>query len=53
MGIMISLPLIVVVLLTVLMVIFQYKRCVTRFNERFPPISDDEFVRRCGPGVNW
>jgi hypothetical protein len=23
-----------------------------KFNERFPPIDDDEFVRRCGPGVN-
>ena len=22
------------------------------FNDRFPPISDDEFVRRCGPDVH-
>lgn len=22
------------------------------FQERFPPISDDEFVARCGPGTN-
>ena len=22
------------------------------FNERFPPIDDDEFIRRCRPGVN-
>lgn len=22
------------------------------FNERFPPISDEEFVRRCGPGTS-
>lgn len=27
------------------------KRTTARFNERFPPIDDDEFVRRCGPGV--
>ena len=23
-----------------------------RFEERFPPIDDDEFMRRCGPGTN-
>lgn len=23
-----------------------------KFNERFPPMDDDEFVRRCGPGVS-
>jgi len=22
------------------------------FNIRFPPISDEEFLRRCGPGTN-
>jgi hypothetical protein len=22
------------------------------FNQRFPPISDDEFIARCRPGVN-
>ena len=22
------------------------------FNTRFPPISDEEFLRRCGPGTN-
>jgi hypothetical protein len=27
-------------------------RQVTDFNARFPPIDDDEFIRRCGPGVN-
>jgi hypothetical protein len=23
-----------------------------RFRTRFPPIDDDEFIRRCSPGVN-
>lgn len=23
-----------------------------KFNERFPPIDDEEFIRRCRPGVN-
>jgi hypothetical protein len=27
------------------------QRRVAVFNKRFPPIDDDEFVRRCGPGV--
>ena len=26
--------------------------CTARFNKRFPPIDDDEFIRRCRPGVN-
>lgn len=33
-------------------VIVCHQRNVAKFNERFPPIDDDEFVRRCGPGVN-
>ncbi|MHC5543761.1 acyl carrier protein [Singulisphaera rosea] len=24
----------------------------SKFEDRFPPISDDEFVARCGPGTN-
>jgi len=40
--------LIVVVLLCLL-----YERERRReFNERFPPISDDEFLARCPPGTN-
>ncbi|MGE0608870.1 MAG: hypothetical protein AB7O62_17375 [Pirellulales bacterium] len=33
-------------------VIVSEKRRVARFNQRFPPIDDEEFIRRCGPGVN-
>jgi hypothetical protein len=28
------------------------KRARWRFNDKFPPIDDDAFVRRCGPGVS-
>ena len=35
----------------ILAVVDQIRR-KDRFNKRFPPINDDEFVRRCGPGVN-
>lgn len=42
----------VVVVLVVMIVIVLEKRRIAKFNERFPPISDDEFIRRCTPGVN-
>jgi hypothetical protein len=29
-----------------------HRWCKASFNARFPPIDDDEFVRRCGPGVS-
>ncbi|MCA9120331.1 MAG: hypothetical protein H6822_10125 [Planctomycetaceae bacterium] len=29
-----------------------HRRAVARFNERFPPIGDDEFIRRCSPGTS-
>ena len=29
----------------------HHKRRVAKFNERFPPIDDHEFLRRCGPGA--
>ena len=28
------------------------RRRRSEFEERFPPISDDEFLARCGPGTN-
>jgi len=28
------------------------RRDKAKFNERFPPLDDDEFIRRCRPGVN-
>jgi hypothetical protein len=32
-------------------VVLCEQRRVAAFNKRFPPTDDDEFVRRCGPGV--
>lgn len=43
---------IVLVLVCIVIGILLHKRDVARFNDRFPPIDDDEFVRRCGPGAN-
>jgi hypothetical protein len=48
---MIYLPIVVLVFLGAMIVILQ-KRETAKFDERFPPIDDDEFVRRCSPGVN-
>jgi hypothetical protein len=31
---------------------FWSKRRRQSFNQRFPPITDAEFVERCGPGTN-
>jgi len=32
--------------------VFLSCRHDAKFYERFPPIDDDEFIRRCGAGVN-
>jgi hypothetical protein len=40
-------------LLAVLVACLLHHRVATkRFNERFPPIDDCEFMRRCAPGVS-
>jgi hypothetical protein len=38
--------------LVVLLVCAVRQRDRERFNEQFPPISDDEFIARCSPGTN-
>ena len=35
-----------------MIVVLLERRSIAKFNERFPPINDDEFVRRCRSGVN-
>ena len=47
-----TIALLVVVVVIAIAVYFHAQRSAARFNERFPPIDDDEFVRRCTPGVN-
>ena len=43
----------VIVALVIVVALFVCEhRNAANFNRRFPPIDDDEFVRRCGPGVN-
>lgn len=32
--------------------ILDHRRGVARFNQQWPPIADDEFVRLCGPNTN-
>jgi hypothetical protein len=39
-------------LLTAVFVGVMAKRSREAFEERFPPISDAEFLARCSPGVN-
>ncbi|MBP3956356.1 hypothetical protein J8F10_13810 [Gemmata sp. G18] len=41
-----------VVLATVVGAIVAAKRSSDAFKERFPPISDAEFLARCSPGTN-
>ena len=36
----------------VLVVVTSIKRDIVTFRERFPPISDAEFLARCKPGTN-
>lgn len=31
---------------------WQSQQQLRQFQERFPPIDDEEFLRRCGPEVN-
>ena len=50
-----SLPFIsvaIVVLAGVILCFALARRERARFEERFPPISDAEFVARCGPGIS-
>lgn len=45
----------IVFLLTIFVLAFSllYGRCQERtFNDRWPPISDDEFVAKCTPGTS-
>jgi hypothetical protein len=50
---MMSLLVVVLFLALAFLVALVVERChVAGFNKRFPPIDDDEFVRRCSPGVN-
>ena len=46
------LPIVVVLLAAFLACLFHHRITTKRFNERFPPIDDDEFMRRCAPGVS-
>lgn len=41
-----------VLLIVVLLVVLHMRRQTRIFNERFPPISDEEFLARCTPGTN-
>jgi len=41
----------IVVFILAAIVICERSR-LTKFNERFPPISDDEFMARCPAGTN-
>jgi hypothetical protein len=47
----IALPVSVFVLIVVLCLLLERRRRVA-FQERFPPISDDEFVSLCPPGTS-
>jgi hypothetical protein len=37
---------------SVLLAVMWERRRQAKFEQKFPPISDDEFVARCGPGTN-
>jgi hypothetical protein len=41
-----------IVLVAVVAAIAMVRRDITSFRERFPPISDAEFLARCRPGTN-
>jgi hypothetical protein len=41
-----------VLLITLLVSLKSQRRKRLDFEERFPPISDEEFVSRCAPGTN-
>lgn len=36
----------------VLLAVMWERRSQAKFKQKFPPISDAEFVARCGPGTN-
>lgn len=44
-------PIVLLILSVAVAMIVCARRSVAKFNERFPPITDDEFVQRCGPDV--
>jgi hypothetical protein len=46
------LPLLAVLLTAFIAILLHHRITTKRFNERFPPIDDDEFMRRCAPGVS-
>jgi hypothetical protein len=41
-----------VIVVVALICVFCSQRAEQDFYQRFPPISDEEFVARCGPGRN-
>lgn len=45
-------PIILVIFFIAIVVVLHNKCRIAKFNEQFPPIDDDEFVRRCRPGTN-
>lgn len=44
--------LVAIVVIGIAIAIACHSYSVARFNERFPPIDDDEFLRRCRPGTS-
>lgn len=46
------LPLVAVLVAAFLACLLCHGVATKRFNERFSPIDDDEFMRRCAPGVS-
>lgn len=46
------LPIVVIVVLVLAFTALESYWRAASFKKRFPPIDDDEFIRRCRPGVN-
>lgn len=49
----IAIPAAIILFLVMMFIsLLLQKRSTAKFNKHFPPIDDDEFIRRCRPGVN-
>ena len=44
--------LIVVILCTIVAVLSRYRSASVPSKDKWPPITEDEFIRRCSPGVD-
>ena len=45
-------PILILIIVVTVLMYLSHKVSQTRFRDRFPPLSDEEFLKRCSPGTD-